>query len=112
MNGLEHALWYWLKCYCRGHENAQTIKTLSFILSLQPRTIQELVHSLTVNHGKPIAASCSKPKGLFVAVTQEEKDRYVTTLDARLREIYLRRRAFSKVPLAELVDQGAFEFGE
>lgn len=97
--------WHHLKIFHQGEARAVKVKILALKFGVTERQIREWTEELTVEHGKPIASSIHPPCGIFVAVAQEEKERYVAQLDARMKSLYRRRKAFSKVPLNEIINQ-------
>jgi hypothetical protein len=74
------------------------------------RHLQQLIEHLIVVQKKPIASSCRKPMGVFVAQTSEEKAAYANQLRGRIIGLARRMRAFSDAPLDETFKQaGLFE---
>jgi len=63
-------------------------------------------HELVVRHKKPIAAAKEPPYGLFIPATSEEKQRYIASLQATLRETYQLLKNFSAINVEELIKQG------
>lgn len=56
-----------------GADNPIPVKTISNIAELEVRTVNEIIHSLTVQFNIPICATRSEPNGVFIALTENEK---------------------------------------
>jgi len=105
-------LWQVLDERHRGERNAVTQGALAHAFGTTARQIRHLTEVLVVEQQRPVASTCHPPFGIFVAETREEKERYLAQLDARMRQLYRRRRAFDRTPLSDLVRQGVFSFKE
>lgn len=101
--------WGLLVNEARGRAKAIKCKDLAKMFGTTKREIMIWRHELVVDFGFPIAAAKKKPFGLYLALTHLEKEEYLRTLDATLRETFALRRAFSKASIEELVQQGLFD---
>lgn len=101
--------WDYLDRYHRGKARAIMVERLSCRLNKSPRLIRAMAEELTTEYHKPIASTIRPPYGLYVAITPEEKEEYCAQLDARIRAIARRRRAFTSIPLLETIRQMEME---
>lgn len=66
----------------RGSNRAIRVGTLAELVGMKPRKVQEIVHALIHEWGKPIGTSMSKPFGYYHIVEAEER-KHVVELHTR-----------------------------
>lgn len=69
------------------------------------RRLQHALRALRVQHGKPIASATGEPAGIYLAVTQAERDQYRDQLVSRLLEAVELLRAHDATALDALTEQ-------
>ena len=79
----------------RGRARAVKQAVLAVACGVSVRTLQQVLKALTEEHHKSIVSSCRPPYGVFVPVTQEEKDEYMAQLKARAVSCFRRLDAIS-----------------
>lgn len=78
---------------CYGESNAIPGRDLVKLLGLHDlRELTQMIEKARRN-GVPICASCSDPRGYYIAETPEELERYLRSLDRRLSNIRATRSA-------------------
>jgi len=119
-------LWRFLSKHCRGRRNAMKSADiglrLGYVMHSNGRMLgdgKKIVHlasALVGEHLKPVASVCTGPveqRGLFVAVTRDEKDAESASLDGRIIALARRKRAFQAAPMkASPPKQGELHFNE
>jgi len=99
--------------FCKGASRARTIASLSQASGLNERKIKEVVSSLVIDYGLPIAGSRVPPYGYYLAITAEEIEDAIHTLAGELRTIGRRVRALGgSHRLHELLGQIELELNE
>jgi hypothetical protein len=92
-DGDERRLWTWLQGAAVGREQAVTQDEAAKRLGWTVRRLQAAMEALNLAHF-PVASVCSgDPKGIFIAVTQEELRGFQESLRGRLVTQYRRLRA-------------------
>lgn len=76
----------------KGRENAISEGDLAELLCVSPRVIAKMAERER-RAGAPICAATSAPAGPYLAADQAELERYLKSLDRRLREVRLTREA-------------------
>ena len=76
----------------RGHDHAITGEKLARALNTETRTITQLIQ-IARAEGAPICASCGDPPGYFLTDDPDELERYLKSLDRRLRNVRKTREA-------------------
>lgn len=95
----EARTWDLLKRTCMGPDNATKQKHLAARLRMSTRLLQDILKDLTEIHGKPIAASCRPPYGVFVVTEPEQAEDYVAQLKARALSCLRRVSALEHISL-------------
>ena len=101
--------WQYLQEYHQSEAKAIRQKILAQKFGISARAIREWTEELTVDFRKPVASTVHPPYGIFVATTQGERERYIAQLDARMKALYRRRRAFARTPIGEVIRQMELE---
>lgn len=86
-----------------GADSARTGKELAQVLNCTTRDIARAVERER-RSGAPICASCDKPKGYYLAETEEDLEAYCAMLRHRAGEIFKTRRAMLDI-LKKIRDQ-------
>lgn len=81
-----------------GRANAISNSELARLTKTHIRYVQIIIRDL-ISEGIPIASSCDKPHGYFIAGNWEEADIYSESLKNRLIENARRRRDFRRSAL-------------
>ena len=104
-------LWRFLSKHCRGRGNAMLAADIGVRLGHlvkgadgrrvgDGKTIVHMVSDLVNDHLKAVASITSgHHRGLFVAVTRQEKDVESQSIDSRIIALARRKRAFNKAPI-------------
>ena len=83
-----------------GRENAVTARELASLLDMTGRDISRQVERLRAE-GVPVCASCDSARpGYYLSESPEDLERYISSLDRRLRAVRRTRAA-----LAETLDR-------
>lgn len=98
-----------LQCAGAGADSAIPGRTIADTLGMSLRSVQAAVDGLIKEHHQPIASTTSSGKlGYFLATTEGERQRYLTQLRHRMRELALRSEAIATCrlyqPAIDLVD--------
>ncbi len=96
MSAREALVWSVLSRNHRGRQGAIKQRQLAARCGLSTRKLQHVLKSLTERHHKPIASSCREPFGVFVPVTERERQRYIGQLRARATSCFKRLSAVSE----------------
>lgn len=114
-------LWRFLDRHCRGHDNAMRSERIAVRLGLfrydrldrvvtdkngcavgDGKRIVHMVSSLVTDYAKPVASVCSGDhRGLFVAVSRQEKEIETRSIDSRIIALARRKRAFDAAPIEQ-----------
>lgn len=79
-----------------GRENAVTGRELASLLDLDGREISRTIERLRAD-GVPVCATCDSSRpGYYLAEGSEDLERYIASLDRRLRAIRLTREALAE----------------
>lgn len=103
-------LWRFLNSHCRGRRNVMKTADIGVHLGYvvhsngkmtgDGKKIVHMASKLVRRYAKPVASNCTGThRGLYVAVTREEKDACLAQLDSRIRNLARRRRAFDAAPM-------------
>lgn len=98
-------LWCFLDKHCRGRENAKKQSEIAGIMGTSRRSIRHMTEILTVTHNHPVASSVHPPYGIYIPSGSGEVRGYLIQLDARIKALFRRRRAFDKATAVEVVGQ-------
>jgi len=93
----------------RGRANAIRVDDLAREVGRSGRDLQEIVHRLRVDHGKPIASAASKPAGYYIPESLEEVEAFVAEQRAKALGTLAAIAAVKRVTLAELLGQLSLE---
>ena len=89
-----------LQTHAKGAEKAIKASHLAHELRLTEREVRLFIREL-IREGHPVASSIRDPFGFYLAVTQEEKGRYVAQLKARIVAMFQRLHDFDRTEAAE-----------
>lgn len=98
----EERVWEALQDH-RGADSAITQELLAEICDMPLRRLQKVLKILTEENGRPIAASCRPPYGVFIPETPEEAEPYINQLRARGLSVYRRIKALDRAIAREHV---------
>lgn len=96
-----------------GRLNAITQARLAAAAGVSTRQLQDILKSLTEDHGLPVCAACSEPMGSFVPATPAEAEPYIRQLRSRALSCFVRIKALSGSVARELLAevQETLDFG-
>jgi biotin operon repressor len=97
-----------LQCAGVGADSAITGRAIADTLGMSLRAVQASIDGLIKDHHQPIASSTDGRMGYHLCVTEAERQRYLTQLCHRMRELALRSEAIASCrlyqPATDLVD--------
>lgn len=79
----------------RGRARAVKQADLARACGVSVRVLQRILKELAEDHDKPIVSTCRAPQGVFVPITEEEKEEYLGQLRARVSSLLRRAKAVS-----------------
>lgn len=84
-----------------GRENAVTGRELASLLGMDCRDVSRTIEKLRAD-GEPVCATCDSSRpGYFLAEGPEDLERYIASLDRRLRAIRRTRAALEETLLRQ-----------
>lgn len=82
----------------RGYENRQPLKKLCSLLDLDERSIQSVISRLTAK-GVPICSSRGIDSGVYIPLTEEEREKGLRSIKSQAKEMGKRIIAVSNADL-------------
>ncbi len=83
-----------------GKLNAITADEMAHLLNVRERKVRVALLYLLVEERIPIGSSVGAPKGYYVIESRMEADENLATLDSRMHETRLRRKAIDEIAAA------------
>lgn len=103
-------LWDYLELHCKGQACAVKQQSIAGILGITVREVRLLTKTLGTKLNKPVASTVHPPYGIYIPANKKETGEYIAQLDARIKALFARRRAFSRSTAVDVVRQ--MEFGD
>lgn len=95
-------LWTHLDRHHRGRDRAVRQADLAKTFGLNVRALQYALEYLAYEGERPVATSCRKPMGVYVATTAQEKLEYALQLEHRIISLARRLRSVTRTPLVHV----------
>lgn len=93
----------------RGRGQAVRVPDLASLAGISPRSVQDIVHRLRVQHGAPIASAAGRPAGYYIPETPEEIEQFYHEQKSKALGTLAAAAAVKRMALPELLGQLALE---